>query len=734
MLAGTRPDNRKSEITTFHGMFKLRLLGGSALEDDTGVSVPAASRRHPLALLALLACAPAQALNRSKLAGLLWPESPEKTARNRLNTCVHRVRSELGRQALISTGDELRLNDDVVESDVTRFQKALRAGRHRAAATVYGGPFLDGFRLEGSPEFERLVDRERERFRRGYREALEALAETAEREGDPGAAAGWWRERANEDPYDSRVTGRLMKTLVAAGNRPEALRAGSEHARRMKEDLGVAPDATIAELADRIRSSAGDLGATPATEDERSTIAVLPFETLGNGDSAAFTDGIHSDILTRLSSIAGLGVISRSSVLEFRDSKEPLPDIARKLGVTWILQGDVQEAGDQVRVSARLVNAHRDRQVWAKAYRRELTAENLFRIQGEITRRIARALEARLTPGEEQAITRAPTESLDAHRLYVQGRGQLDQRTEEAARRALDYFREALELDPGFALAWAGLADVLSIFDYYNYGLPDTARDFLDAARRGVALGPELGETHASLGIHHALRQEAPAALRELSRAVKLRPSYSEAFAWLGWMYLIVGRPNDALAPGRQAAELSPLAPAARAFLAEIYLANEDADAALGEARRAREIQPDYGLAHFLEGLILYHMNRYKGAQSALRQALALVEAHGTPSRSEIRALLALTHAATDEPERSRQLLGQVRESGDWFSTGLIHAALGDIDAAFEHFRTVRFWNSFAVEHFRHFFPDVLGPVRGDERYRALLARVDRAWGLEEEY
>lgn len=715
-------------------MPQLRLLGGSALEDDSGRSIPAASRRHPLALLALLACAPAQALGRGKLAGLLWPESPEKAARNRLNTCVHRLRSELGSRALISVGDELRLNPDIVESDISRFHGAIQSDQPDVAVALYGGPFLDGFRLEGSPAFEQRIDRERERLRRRYREALEALAESAEKEQGYRAAADWWRERSNEDPFDSRVTSRLMKALVAAGNRPEALRTAREHSRRMKKELGVAPDPHIGELAERIRSSTGELWTAPAEGEERSTIAVLPFETLGAADSTAFTDGIHSDILTRLSSIAGLGVISRTSVLKFRESKEPLPTIARRLGVTWILQGDVQEAGEQVRVSARLVNGPRDRQVWAEAYRRELTAENLFRIQSDITRRIARELEARLTPGEEQAIARRPTDNLDAHRLYVQGRGQLDQRTEEGARRALDYFREALERDAGFALAWAGLADALSIFDYYDFALPDAASGLGNAARRAVELGPELGETHASLGIHHALRQEAPAALRELTRAIELRPSYAEAFMWLGWMYLIVGRPAKAVEAGRQGSELSPLAPAARAFLAEIYLANGDQELALREARRAREIQPDYGLAHFIEGMILYHMHRYNEAKSALRQALGLVQPLGTPSRSEIRAVLALTNSATGEKDRSRDLLARVRESGDWFSVGLIHASFGEVDEAFKQFGKVQRWNSFAVEHVRHFFPEVLGPLRADDRYRELLRGVNRAWGLEEEY
>jgi serine/threonine-protein kinase len=170
------------------------------------------------------------------------------------------------------------------------------------------------------------------------------------------------------------------------------------------------------------------------------SIAVLPFETLGSEEANTFTKGVHGDLLTRLSHISGLSVTSRVSAMRYETSDKPLPAIAEELGVAWILNGEVQETANQVQVNARLVNARTDRQVWAESYQRALTAENLFQIQAEITKQIARELETRLSPAEARQVEQTPTEDLAAYRLYSQGRQQLDQRSDQGLQLALDYF------------------------------------------------------------------------------------------------------------------------------------------------------------------------------------------------------------------------------------------------------------------------------------------------------
>ena len=172
---------------------RLRLLGGASLERDDGTPVAGrAAQRHRIAVLALLACAPGPGLSRDKLIGLLWSESDAERARNRLNVSVYELRKALGDDAILSAGDELRLNPDVVSTDTASFDAAMARGDHEAAVALYRGPLLDGFFLDDAPEFERWTDRERARLADGYARALEALADAAAGRRDHLDAAEWW--------------------------------------------------------------------------------------------------------------------------------------------------------------------------------------------------------------------------------------------------------------------------------------------------------------------------------------------------------------------------------------------------------------------------------------------------------------------------------------------------------------------------------------------------------------
>lgn len=474
-----------------------------------------------------------------------------------------------------------------------------------------------------------------------------------------------------------------------------------------------------------------DTEATGAERTSAHSIAVLPFETLGRQEPTTLTEGIHGDVLTRLSNVSDLQVISRTSVRRYRNTEKAIPQIGGELEVRWVLEGEVQEAASQFQINTRLVNVREDRQVWARDHRGALTAENVFEVQGEITKKIVDALAARLTPEEQERVEQRPTENLDAYRLCMQGRTHLDERTEDGIRRAFDCFQRAIDQDSEYALAWAGLTDALSLFAFYGFAPPDDAPDPMEAAQRAVDLDPELGEARTSLGIQHAIRHEGPAALGELTRAVEQTPSYAEAHIWLGWVQLCLGRPEKGLASAKQAVELNPLGPAFRVYLAEHYLANDKRDDALREARRAREIQPEYGLTHFMEGLALHHQGRFVAAASSLQRAQSLVPSQGTPEHTETQAVLAVTYAVSDDERRARKLLHQIDETTAPFSAGLVLAALDDADAAFEAFNRVGDWGSFETEHLRYFFPDVLGSLREDPRYDELVRTVNRSWGLK---
>jgi DNA-binding SARP family transcriptional activator/TolB-like protein/Tfp pilus assembly protein PilF len=231
-------------------MYLLRLFGGVSIEGPNGV---VAARRHPLALLALLALSRSRRLSREKLIAYLWPEREPSLARNLLNQSVHGLRRALGGEALRSEGDDLALNPNAVTCDVWLFEEALRCGDSVRAANLYVGPFVDGFFLADSVEFEQWTAGERERLRRAHLKALEGLAEGAGARGDLGDAVEWWRRLAAQEPYNANVILRFMQALESAGDRAGAIRQAEAHVELLREELEAAPSPAVLDLAERMR-------------------------------------------------------------------------------------------------------------------------------------------------------------------------------------------------------------------------------------------------------------------------------------------------------------------------------------------------------------------------------------------------------------------------------------------------------------------------------------------------
>jgi len=199
------------------------------------------------------------------------------------------------------------------------------------------------------------------------------------------------------------------------------------------------------------------------------SIAVLPFENLsGNPENAYFTDGIQEEILMRLAKVADLKVVSRTSTVRYKSSPESLGEIAKQLGVANVLEGSVQRAADRVHVNVQLIKAANDAHLWADAYDRKLT--DIFAVESEIAKTIAETLQAKLSGSEEHVISVKPTENLEAHQLYLQGRYFWNRRTGENLKKALSYFQQAVEKDPGYALAYTGIADSCTLIPVYGAG------------------------------------------------------------------------------------------------------------------------------------------------------------------------------------------------------------------------------------------------------------------------
>ena len=261
-------------------LFSLKLFGSPLLTAPDGIAVTGrAVQRHRVALLALLELAPGRALSRDKVVGYLWPESDAEHARRLLNQAVYQLRRTLGDAAIVSTAEELRLNSDVVRSDVAEFEAALAENDPARAAAWYRGPFLDGFFLSNAPEFDRWGHLHRERLAGAYAKALEAMAEQAERAGDLPAAVELWKRRAVHDPYDSSVALRLISMLERQGNRAGALQHAVVHERLLLEEFGIAPPPELAAVTQRLREDRGERGV--ATRNETGPAAIRDVPTDG---------------------------------------------------------------------------------------------------------------------------------------------------------------------------------------------------------------------------------------------------------------------------------------------------------------------------------------------------------------------------------------------------------------------------------------------------------------------
>jgi TolB-like protein/class 3 adenylate cyclase/Tfp pilus assembly protein PilF len=299
---------------------------------------------------------------------------------------------------------------------------------------------------------------------------------------------------------------------------------------------------------------------TPVVADRKS-IAVLPFANRSKSeDDAFFVDGVHDDILTQLAKIASLKVISRTSVMGYRGTTKNMKTIGGELGVATLLEGGIQRAGSRVRINMQLIDVDTDEHLWAETYNKELTATNIFEIQEQIATEIANALRATLSPEEQARIAAVPTKNLAALEAYFHGRQRMVGRTSDGLAHAVDYFGQAVALDPDFALAYVGLSVVYQLQIDYS-GLPiDKMQAKAEATiNKALALDDKSGEAYASLGLLKQNRNDLDGAEVAYKKALALNPNYAAVYNWYGNLKSEQDKPEEALAVHRQGAEIDPL-------------------------------------------------------------------------------------------------------------------------------------------------------------------------------
>ena len=345
---------------------------------------------------------------------------------------------------------------------------------------------------------------------------------------------------------------------------------------------------------------------------ERTSIAVLPFANRSpNASDAFFVDGMHDDLLTQLAKISALKVISRTSVMQYRDTDKGMREIGDELGVSTLLEGGVQRAGDRIRINVQLIDADTDEHLWAETYSRQLTPENIFEIQEEIVSQITRALHATLSPQERERLSARPTEDLQAYEAYLLARQRMQDRTVPALKEAVGLFQTAIDRDEGFVLAYAGLAESYMVLN--NAG-EYTLKEMLGLVRPVVAKAQSINrEDGAVYNIMAGLAEyegDIDKAERYYRRAIELSPSYSLAYHWLALLLTnYTGGYDEARELYWAAIELDPLAVSLHSNLAAVLWETGDVEEALRILGRANAINPNAIDIYRVRGAILAAAN-----------------------------------------------------------------------------------------------------------------------------
>ncbi len=368
------------------------------------------------------------------------------------------------------------------------------------------------------------------------------------------------------------------------------------------------------------------------TQSQLKSIAVLPFENLSHASgNEFFSDGMTEDIITQLSKIKNLRVISRTSIMRYKNSEKSLREIGDELGVASILEGSVRREGDRVRITAQLIDTHTDGHLWADSYDREM--EHIFDLQSEIAQQIVSALRVELSPTNKKEVEKSPTISPQAYELYLKGRYFRNQETWESLKRAIDSFQQAIEKEPNYAQAYAGLAQSYFLIHFWLGDEIPTERDEIkakavQAAEKALEIDETIPEAHISVGLMREFYDSNwKDAEPEFKRALELNPHYANAHREYGLLLMRLGRLDEALSEIKQAQELDPLSSLTNVGVGWVYYQRREDDQALEQFRKTLELDPNDAWARLMLGYSYAQKSMFDEALVEIKKAIQLYDA-----------------------------------------------------------------------------------------------------------
>jgi len=457
------------------------------------------------------------------------------------------------------------------------------------------------------------------------------------------------------------------------------------------------------------------------------SIAVLPLKNLSDDrEQDYFADGMTEALITNLGKVSALRVISRTSVMRYKNTNKPLPEIARELQVDALVEGTVAWSGDRLRITANLVQASPERHLWAETYERDL--RDVIALQNDVARTITQQIQVELTPEEHARLSASHTVDPEAYKLYIKGRYFWVKRNRESFNRAMDYFQQSIARDPGYAAPYSGMADCYvlfgSSFDVGGLAPSEVQPKAKAAAQRALELDSLLSDAHNSLAyVKLTYDWDWRGAEVEFKRSLELNPGYAHGHHWYAHLLLSSGRGEEALVESNRALELDPVSPIINLHLGWHYLNIKQYDRALEQLAKTLELDPNYALAHWYLGLAYEQKKMYPEALSEMGKAKDLL-----PGNLGVQSDIGHVYAVSGDTRAAERVIEELKKDEsagryvNQYELALIYVGLGQKDQAFERLIAAFRERSDMLVYLK--VDPRLDSIRSDFRFRDLVRLV----------